>query len=715
VFSAAGQAVEEHVHALPGVPRRARAAPGAWGRSVLFCDGPSGPVLLLLDAAAGVVAERVVGGETARDGAAALEVTEEGVVLALVTGYARDASGESRVSHLYRIGADLAVGLGASGPLPGGGEGECLRPLNAAGSRCWVETRDRAAGFAHATLLDFTDVAKGVVGAQYAFGGVTAAFAVAPSPDGETVAVARDEQVELLDGDGATRATADFAAPVAALRWVVGGVLVAEAGRLHYLSRATGAVERTIAVGEGWVTTVLEVPGVSLPAKDVDADGLSGEEDLAQGTSVRLEDSDGDGIHDGVDPEPTVVSPRVWAPAEVVFHGGAAGREVRVFVPGSDAGPAGAWTLDFDREAMPWLRVYPLSSAQGGGAATPVQLAVDPAYYDPSAEATGALTLRMAGTAPGASAAGSPAAIQLRVAPGRSAPRRILWLRGTGESPGLWTPGNAGGLGELAALLSGAPHVFSHREHAGPFTESLAGYTLVVVSAAAVAEVPVSRRALLDYVQAGGALLVLGQAPGAGQVGAAAPWLDEIGFQIALASRASGATERVRGTGPGAAWADFALGAGCVVHCDPAYVLARFRDTPEAAALAARDYGYGRIAVLASLGPLGNGALAGALERRFTERLFRWLGRAGLSLDDYDGDGLVNGVENPNGNAVVEPGETNALVADTDGDGLPDGMEDVNLNGRLDPGETDPRRVDTDGDGVADGADETPLGVPGAH
>jgi hypothetical protein len=398
-------------------------------------------------------------------------------------------------------------------------------------------------------------------------------------------------------------------------------------------------------------------------------------------------------------------------PGEILFHGEAVGREVRVFLPDSDAGRAGEWALKFDAEVMPWLRVFPQSSKQGGGQGVPIQMAVDPAYYDAGAEATGTLILSMNGTHPGAAAAGSPAAVTLRVLPGRSAPRRILWLWGKGDTPSLRHPSDPRHLGALAERLAGAPNAFSHQEHVGPFPDSLAPFSIVVITAAAAAEVPVSRRDLLDYVRAGGALLVLGQAPGEEAREAGAPWLDAIGFQIAFDAGASGATEAVQEEGLAADWADFSLQGGCRVRCEAPYLLACFRDAPDTAALAAREYGYGRIAVLASASPMESGFLTQPANRRFADGLFRWLSRAGLIFDDYDGDGLTNATENPNGNAEVELGETNPLLADTDGDGVPDGMEDRNLNGRTDPGETDPRKADSDDDGVNDGADETPLGA----
>lgn len=69
---------------------------------------------------------------------------------------------------------------------------------------------------------------------------------------------------------------------------------------------------------------------------------------------------------------------------------------------------------------------------------------------------------------------------------------------------------------------------------------------------------------------------------------------------------------------------------------------------------------------------------------------------------DSDRDGLVDSVEDPNGDLVMADGESDPLSNDTDGDGLPDPTEDKNQNGRADGGETAAWDRDTDGDGIAD-------------
>ncbi len=76
------------------------------------------------------------------------------------------------------------------------------------------------------------------------------------------------------------------------------------------------------------------------------------------------------------------------------------------------------------------------------------------------------------------------------------------------------------------------------------------------------------------------------------------------------------------------------------------------------------------------------------------------------NLADTDGDGIPDGVEDANGNGVVDAGETDPNSADTDEDGIPDGVEDADQDGELDAGETDPTSADTDNDGIPDGVED---------
>ena len=73
---------------------------------------------------------------------------------------------------------------------------------------------------------------------------------------------------------------------------------------------------------------------------------------------------------------------------------------------------------------------------------------------------------------------------------------------------------------------------------------------------------------------------------------------------------------------------------------------------------------------------------------------------------DTDGDGIVDKLEDKNGNGKVDPGETDPKKKDTDGDGIPDGVEDANKNGKVDAGESNPTLSDTDGDGLNDSLED---------
>ncbi|MFO8050656.1 MAG: hypothetical protein R6V01_03030 [Thermoplasmatota archaeon] len=81
--------------------------------------------------------------------------------------------------------------------------------------------------------------------------------------------------------------------------------------------------------------------------------------------------------------------------------------------------------------------------------------------------------------------------------------------------------------------------------------------------------------------------------------------------------------------------------------------------------------------------------------------------------NDTDGDGLLDNIEDLNGNGIRDGDETNAILADTDGDGLSDKEEldgwnviilfGVTLEEKMNYLiESDPNNPDTDGDGLID-------------
>jgi beta propeller repeat protein len=83
-----------------------------------------------------------------------------------------------------------------------------------------------------------------------------------------------------------------------------------------------------------------------------------------------------------------------------------------------------------------------------------------------------------------------------------------------------------------------------------------------------------------------------------------------------------------------------------------------------------------------------------------------WDGSPNILNNDSDNDNLIDGLEDANGNGIIDSMETNPWTKDTDGDGISDGIEDANLNGTVQADETDPLDMDTDDDGLIDGWDD---------
>jgi len=130
------------------------------------------------------------------------------------------------------------------------------------------------------------------------------------------------------------------------------------------------------------------------------------------------------------------------------------------------------------------------------------------------------------------------------------------------------------------------------------------------------------------------------------------------------------------------------------------------------AAMAATFYGEGRVFVMADDYAFTNARWGHASHRQFALNLFEWLSPGGAADPDTDGDGLLDRIEDADGDGAVGPGETDPFNPDSDNDLLLDGQEDLNGNGMVDEGETDPTSADTDGDGLTDGTDQFPLTWP---
>jgi hypothetical protein len=353
-------------------------------------------------------------------------------------------------------------------------------------------------------------------------------------------------------------------------------------------------------------------------------------------------------------------------------------------------------------------------------------MGVDPERFDPAGVTSGtiqiSLTGKPRGSRPGYVAAYSPATVHVRVEAPRDPLRTMLWLWPAAEgAAGFRDVSDPQGLRGLGDLAAGYPYHFSHVEHFGPVSESLDGYSIVVITARAAAEGVLTQKALFDYLSAGGAVLFLGEYLEGEHYRDLGSLLAPLGVKIAMDTPVDGsfpadpAQELLRHAG------SLAIQQGCGISTlsqdgiGVAAIGERGLSSPrndEARELVflALPHGYGRIALLAAATPLESAALNDEERRAFALDLLYWLSRAGYAVEDRDGDGLLDATEDRNDNGAVDADETNWLDPDSDGDGIPDGLEDTNRNGVVDKGETDPRKDDTDGDGVNDGADGTPVG-----
>lgn len=646
--------------------------------------------------------------------AAARLSPEETVLWVLFSSMELENEGTVPRSWLYGIHTSTLQPLGPPLELPGIAAGGFQALTVALGNQCWVATRTPGTDFAQITKITLND-AQTQSGPEkvrsWSIVGLEQSLSISAEPLKGDLLVAQDKRLEYWPGSERSGATASYEAPVAMLRWTEYGPVIGEGNRLHRVTLPACTPEATINFQSGWIADFVEMPSASLPQPDVDADGLDDETERRQQTRVDLADTDGDGIPDGSDPFPNAPSPQLKVGAEVVFPYTAVGRQLRALQIESLGASDAQWQINFDAQAMPWLRIHP-RNFRGTGQA---YMGVDPERFDPAGVTSGtiqvSLTGKPKGNRPGYVAAYSPATVRIRVEAPRDPLRTILWLWPAAQARVSFRdasdPQGLRGLGDLAA---GYPYYFSHVEHFGPVSEELDGYSIVAITARAAAEGVLTQKALFDYLSDGGAVLFLGEHLEGEHYRDLGAWLAPLGVKIAMDTpvngdyRADTSQEILRHL------STFNVREGCGLFTSASEGVSIPTGDGGRLALLALPHGYGRIALLAASTPLGSEAITGRENEAFALDLLYWLSRAGYAVEDRDGDGLLDATEDRNDNGAVDADETNWLDPDSDGDGIPDGLEDTNRNGVVDKGETDPRKVDTDGDGVNDGADGSPVG-----
>lgn len=662
-------------------------------------DDPGAAIPVILEA----------GKDTSGLAASGLMMTGNGEwIIAAASGFQLGGGVAEPVSRLYampvrHIGAapcfsDLRGTLGATaGAL-------CA----AAADTCWAITNAPGTEFAYATRLRVASDGTLTKEKEYALAPGPSAPLLTARPGSEDVAVALGQRLEIWLGGERSGASGEYAHRLGAVLWTEEGLFAGEANQVHQVSPETGQPIVTAALQTGRVAQLALVSRDALPADDTDADGLPDNAESRMGTSPENPDTDSDGIPDGVDPEPTIPSPKAAVAWRITFRGRAAGQEIRAVTMPRDHGETSRWRVEYDQDAMDWLVVTP----QTGKTAEPCYLAVNPARYRRGVPVSGVLRFHLDGSRPGEIAHGSPAEVLIDVAPVADGPMRTLWLVDADNVQ----------LDAFAGLLGAPPFHFSIIKPTAPYLETLDSYGLVVMDALSSARGTVPRQALLDYVAQGGGLLLIGQYLADTGSRSLSHLLGPLGFTIdpSVLVEPERADQVVLNSPEDSAegylaryWPNPQIEGGCALSAAGPYALAVDGTNPDHALAVARPYGYGRVLALAAVAPLQAPVVDGA-GRRFVEAAVAWLSRAGVDIADMDGDGLPDDVEDLNDNGAWDTGETDYLRADTDGDGIPDGIEDQNRNGTLDDGETDPRNMDSDGDGIYDGADSSPCPTIGA-
>lgn len=672
---------------LPGAPVCAAPLPEG-GTAAVLCHGPvaSEPVVVALDLVSGgwlgeaVILEGAAGDVDVRPAAMMLS-RDAASLFVLSSGFSLDQGGTEAISRVHVLDPGQLQPRCAPVQIPGSatiGDRETLLPAGASG--CWAATRMPGTDFAYLTQVDIAAGAssppEAVKRAQHILSGVAERLLAASSPDGGDIAAAFGNRLEIWRSGKREAIRGAYDDPLYELAWTPEGLFLGEAGRVHLVDEDTGYPLRTVQLRSGWMQSVIAMP-----------------REWTLSAAQPWE------------------TPRLDLLPIITFHGQAAGRELRVLPIRAHHAERFSWRVAYDDDAMPWLRAYPRSGVGPDYA----YLFVDPAHYDPACRVEDFLEVLMEPSRPGPARTAVRSEVIVQVVPGRGLPRRILWIWADADKQSFRHPADPRRLRALGDLLAAPPHYFAHREVVSPFQEPLDPYAVVVIDAAAAAQGAITRQAVLDYVAQGGALLFLGAHLEEDTRRELAQWLRPIGIRINTGMRVDGHYAVAGDPRMTRHWKDFLVTGGCAIYAEKGFALEPGGVEGIGAVFVAHNYGLGRIALIAAPTPLESAALERAEERRFASELFRWLGRAALEIEDMDGDGLPDSLEDINNNGIVDSGETDYRNPDTDGDGIADGMEDANRNGRVDDGETDPRNPDSDGDGIWDGADATPapaIGTP---
>ncbi|MCC6144988.1 MAG: hypothetical protein IT368_14380, partial [Candidatus Hydrogenedentes bacterium] len=395
---------------LPGKP--VAAARLAAHDAAVLCDSADGPIVMRCD----LSAQRLLPlwseqrpPDALDSTPVALAVSADGRYLfVMTTGYSVSQGLTQPQSWVYVISIEDAASLGSAIALPGGATAES-EALQASGSAtAWALTSMPGTAFAQATQIR---ISEGVPQIQRAHSLADAGDhpLIATSPGGLATAAALGRRLEIWPLGARTGTFHEYPDPMQFIAWKPVGLFAAAGNRLYLVNPQTGAPDRHYDCQSGTVEALTLVPEIAYPLDDLDGDGLSGIQEQRLGTAPDQSDSDGDGIHDGIDPEPTTPSPRLDLPASILFRGDSAGRELRGLLLQPAHGENSVWQVHYDTANLPWLNLRPVT----GQGWSPIFMGIDPARYAASGATGGWLQVSMQGTRAPFPAAGSPQSIRI--------------------------------------------------------------------------------------------------------------------------------------------------------------------------------------------------------------------------------------------------------------------------------------------------------------
>ena len=542
----------------------------------------------------------------------------------------------------------------------------------------WIKTTSISEGFGYLTFAKWEPIGGWEKKLEYSFSNVDDTWQIAIHPSQEIVAVAHDNCVEIVGKPFDKSWMEKFEERITYLGWLSDATLIVGiGGKLIQINISDRSKKEWLLTNTGFVTNLFQL--------------------APENTSFPIDDLTNEIAID-----------------ELQFQSDRAGKDVRGILLGKQHPAIIDWEITYMDKSVDWLLWYRnnyfdstylyfgLIPYSWGKYIPSIWLNIKPIVNQELIDENFSVP--------------SSHYVRVHIVKNSMNPRKILFVWAQSIPESFRSRKDPREIKLLIEMLSDTPFFFSSEEKSEPIrSDTLKNYGIVVVEAKAIASGIITIKDMLDYVFQGGKLLILGDYWPEGDPNLFNYWLAPLGVSYNPKQRFDGKLPVEMINIPNFEEKEVLIVGGGTLKSATAknFILPptdkNSMPTAKQVACLSRNYGYGKMVILSARTPLSSANLSANENKTFARNLFQGLAYSETSLEDTDGDGLFDIMEDRNSNGMVDEGETSIYMKDSDGDGIPDGDEDRNRNGIWDENETDPTCVDSDGDGIWDGADISPI------